>query len=325
MERPAPLGLHLLPVSFEAQVQHTRKAAGGRLLLRQVNQRRHEAQVEELRHHREAGLEGSEAQRGEGALLRLRVELHRGLGDDAHGALGADEEAVQRGAAAGPGHGPGPHYLTVGQHHLQRADLLAHGAVFARAVPHAVGRDSATHRGGGHAPRIVAQHEPVALRLTFQVSQHHAGLDTGQPVRRPHLQDGIHATQVQSDATLERDDRAHDPGAATVGDHGRTVLAGQPDHCRHLPGGGGPDHRIYPVLREVPPLEEPVGAQRIEGAALPGLIIGEDSAGAHDGVKRTYDSVGQHECGRRLFQPSLIPGHLRDECEPFAQCSAAGQ
>ena len=215
------------------------------------------------------------------------MQLDSRLRDDSHRPLSANEQAVEHRAAALTCDRPRADDLPAGQRHFQRPHLLAHRAVLAGAIAHAIRGYRAAHRRDGHAPRIVAQHHPVLLRAGVQVSEVHPRLHPSRPVLPAHGDDAIHAAHVQRDAAAQRHDSAHDAGAAAV----RHYCGSMPRRMRHdgrrLCGIGRTRHRGHPRRREPFPPAETMAGYRVERSALARLFIGQHVLRANDAHERS--------------------------------------
>ena len=148
------------------------------------------------------GDEAGEPVRAQVALLRLRVRLQRGAGDDAHGALGADEQAVD----VRPSHFWHARCLddlAGSQHNLQAEHLLAHAAVLAGQVAHPVGGDGPADSRNGPAPRVMAQEQPAADECILDVLQDGARAHGHPAPLAVDLMHRVHPAKLNDDRPLD--------------------------------------------------------------------------------------------------------------------------
>ena len=178
------------------------------------------------------------------------VELDGDLGDDAEGALGADEEAgqvVARCRFLRPAGGADD--AAVGEHHGQGEYVLAH-----RPVAHCVrarssrGRHAAQRRVG---TRVDREEEAGVADVLVQRLAGHAGLDDRVEVFFVHCEHLVHLRQVDADAALDRKGVAFERSAHAVRDHRHAVPAADVHDIAYFLRGVREDHRIRRGDREV--------------------------------------------------------------------------
>ena len=165
-------GLDLLGEALEAEVEGRRVvfalaqlSPGRGMAFAVVEQGGTHAEAVDLGDGVEAVLEGGEAEAAKLALLGRGEGLEGGSGDDAEGALGADEEAGEVGAGRAAADGASADEAAVGKSDLEREHLVAHAAVAAALVAEAVGADRAADAGDGEGPGVVAEDEAVLAQL----------------------------------------------------------------------------------------------------------------------------------------------------------------
>ena len=166
-------------------------------------------------------LEGADEADG---LLGGGDELEGQLGDDAEGALGADDEVEQGVAGGGLGDG-GAHLddLAGGQDHGHGPDIVAGGAIL--DGPHAagVGGDVAAQRGK-LLTGIGGIQQALLQGVLSQVVEQHAGLDPDDKVVGIIFQDLLHAHGAQHHTAGDGGAGAHQAGASAAAGHGDVVV-----------------------------------------------------------------------------------------------------
>ena len=195
-------------------------------------------------------------------------------GDDAQGALGADEQLEQRqaGDVLDPLAAEGDQGA-VGEHDVEAEHVVGGDAVLHAAQAAGVGRDVAADRAD--LVRAGVRRVPEALRgggpLDLDVEG--AGLDDGDPAGGVDL-DGAHPLGRQHDAAVDRE-RPAGQARARAPRHDRDAVCARPAHGRlHLLGGLGPH-----------------GGERGAG----GGVVGPVEAVLLQGVRGGHDHpVGQH-------------------------------
>jgi hypothetical protein len=247
------------------------------LLADDVAARDRHAGLDGLDHGIGAAIDAVESAHRRRHRLLHRVEPHRHFGDDAEGALGADEQARQ--VVAGRRllrAARGLDDAAVGQHYLERQHVLAH-----RAVAHGVGARGARRRHAaerGVGARIDREEEARVLDELVELLARHAGLHHGVEVRLVHRQHLVHLRQVDADAAFHRQDVALERGADAVGNHRHLVPAADVDDVAHLFGGLGEDHHVRGRVRKVGLVLAVVLAHRGRGGhplAEQGLQLGD--------------------------------------------------
>ena len=168
-----------------------------------------------------------------------RVQAQAGRGDDAEGALAADEELVEVGAGGLAGVALGVDGGAVGQDHVQADDHVLDLAVAGRQLAGAAAGEPAADGGQGHRLRPVAAGEAVArAQLVLEVVAEGAGQHVGGERRVVDLADAREVAQVEHDAAVERHRRAAHPAApGRRGDRDRQLVA---DRAAPRPPGRGP-------------------------------------------------------------------------------------
>ncbi len=158
------LGGHTLPVALKEQEEPDIL-----VFLGQVQQGRADPQGQHLGGGVEPLFEAIEGRGGEDLGFGDAGDTEGGLGDNPEHPFAADEQAVQVGARGVLGHCAGGHGTAVGQHHLQRHDLFAHGTEGRRAVSYPVGGNGTADGSDGHAVGVVPGHQPVFGQGILQV------------------------------------------------------------------------------------------------------------------------------------------------------------
>ena len=182
--------------------------------------------------------------------LRDALQLERQLGDDAERPLRADEQAgeiVARGALARPP--PRRDQPSVGGNRLQCQHIVLHRPVAHRIGARRARRGHAAEAGIGAG--IDREEQAGVAQVGVQVLARHARLDAAVEVAGIHLEDAVHAHQVDGDAARRRVDLALQRGSRAEGDHRHMVLGADAHHLLHVVGGAGKDHRVRRLVRNI--------------------------------------------------------------------------
>ncbi len=217
-----------------------------------------------------------------GHRLGLRVQAQDDLGDDAQRALAAHHEAgevVARAAFARLR--AGANDAAIGQHHGERQHVFAHGA-----VTHGVGARGA---GGGHATEsgvgagVDGEEQAGVAQFVVQLQPRDPGLHGDEHVGGGHVEDAVHAGEIEADAALHREQLAFERRSGAKGDD-RHVLR------------GGQFHRVGHVLRTF--AEHHGGRRRhVEGRFIAPMLLAHRLRGG----KLRAEAAGQgvEQGGRR--------------------------
>ena len=183
-------------------------------------------------------LDGEEAGVGRGGL---GTQAQDRAGDDAQGALRADEQLLE--VIAGvvldqPVHRGDDR--AVGQHRLQPQHHLAHHAVAQHPVAAGVGRDVAADGGRAAGAQVQRQEQARGVGGLAGGLQNAAGLHDHDRPGGVDLLDRVHPGQAERDGPLGRA-AVHQAGEATPGDHGGAGGVGGLQNARDFVGGAGAD------------------------------------------------------------------------------------
>ena len=163
------------------------------------------------------------------------VEAELDLGDDAEGALGADEEAGEVVAGRGlAGAGAGADDGAVGGDDGEAEDVVAHGAVAHGVGAGGAGRGHAADRGVGAG--VDREEQAGVAEVGVERLAGDAGLDAGVEVGGVDLEDAVEPRQVDGDAALDGGDVALERGAGAVGDDRGAVGGAEADDGGDLLG-----------------------------------------------------------------------------------------
>ncbi|SPC14782.1 hypothetical protein CO2235_220015 [Cupriavidus oxalaticus] len=243
-------------VEFEEQVRGFRQRqvvvpvdGADRQRVDELHARHRHAQLDGLDHglHRAAHA-GEGAHRGRDRL-RLRVEPHRDLGNDAERAFAADEQAGQ--VIAGRRLArmrAGADHAAIGGHHGQRQHVLAHGAVAHRVGPGRARRAHAAQRRV--RARVDREEQPGVLDFLVQLLARDAGLHGHAQVLGLHRQHAVHLRQVQADAAGHGQQVPFQRRAGAVGDQRHAVVVAQARDLGDFVGAVGEHDRIGHRRRE---------------------------------------------------------------------------
>ena len=199
------------------------------------------------RAHRDHGVrglaDGPEAG-DDGGLRGLgRHEPQDRAGDDAEGALAADEQLEQR----QPGHvldalAAQRDQGAVGEHDVEAEHVVGGDAVLHAAQAAGVGRDVAADRADLERRRVGRVPEAVLGRRPLDVGVERAGLGDGHLARRVDL-DGVHPLQAEHQTPVDRRRSAGQPTAGTSRHDADVVRRRPPHRGLHVLGALGAHHR----------------------------------------------------------------------------------
>ncbi len=184
-------------------------------------------------------------------------KLDRRGGDDAEGALAADEELLQVVAGVVLAQPPQPvPDAAIGQHDLEAQGQLAGIAVAQYRNPAGVGREIAADLAAPLGAE--AQREQPVGRGLLQIGKDAAGLDRHREIDRVDCTDMVHAAEGQDDVVpvLGRDPAADELGVAALRHDRQFRLGADPHHRRHLRGRGRADDQPGGAAVEAARLDE---------------------------------------------------------------------
>ena len=138
--------------------------------------------------------------------------------------------------------------LAVAAHHLERQNVVAHGAVAHRIGAGGPGRGHAAERGVGAG--IDREKHALVTQMLVQRLAGDAGLDHAVEVVGVDLQHPVHVAQVDADAAGRRVDLPLQRGAGAERDHGDAVLGADPDHVLDIGGFLRHDHGVRRLRRQ---------------------------------------------------------------------------
>ena len=211
-------------------------------------------------------------------------------GDDAQRAFTADEEFVEVGALRGRRPAASDHHRPVGQHHFERGNHVVDLSVASAVLPGSAMTDPAADGGEVEALREVADGEAVTGADEM--------LEVGAERARPHLDqtrhhvdraDTLQAGEVEQHAAVHRHGGTHHAAASARRGDRYVVLVAQPQHIRHLLGGGGARHHSGPLQHFA--AQRPVQCERPPVAAGVGRRA-HLSGGRADGGELSEEPVG---------------------------------
>jgi hypothetical protein len=204
-------------------------------------------------------LDPAEAEKRGLDRARLGEELHRRRGDDAEGALAADEELLEivAGVVLAQPAQPVPD-AAVGQHDLEAQGQLAGIAVAQNRNPAGIGREIAADLAapfGAEAQR----EKPVGFsRRLLQICQDAAGLDRYREIDRVDRADAVQAAECQDNVVpvLGGHAAADQAGIAALRYDRQLRFGADLYHRRHLRGRGRADDEPSGTAIETARLDE---------------------------------------------------------------------
>src|SRR6185436_2800392 len=199
------------------------------------------------------GIESGE-RRQQGLLAAgARHQSQLGARHDAERALAADEqllEVVTRIVLEHPIQ-RGEH-RAVGEYGFDAQHEVTHHSVTQDAQPAGIGGYVAADRAAVARTQVEREHHAVFLGCALHAPELRAGLRAQRSTRHVDSLDGVHRLHRHHDVTAIRIRALHQPGEATVSDHGLTVRVTEPENGCHLLGAARPDEdvRLYPAVKQ---------------------------------------------------------------------------
>ena len=172
------------------------------------------------------------------------------LGDQAKGALGADEkpgQIIARSGLARPRARADD--AAIGQHHLKAQHIVAHGAVAHRRGAAGAGRGHAAQRGIG--PRIDRKEQARGAQRLVQRLAGQAGLHDHIHIGGIDLQHPVHQAEIHADTAMRRLGLPLERGARAIAHHGNAMRRAKAQDGGHLGGGFGVDDDLGRHQREM--------------------------------------------------------------------------
>ena len=209
--------------------------------------------------------------------------------EDAKGAFGADEEArevvagdaLQRARADVDD-------VAQRQDDFEAGDVIARDAVLDRAQPAGAFGDVAAERGEIRAGGVGRIEQAAALHLGLEVADGDARLDGGDLVVVVHLEDAVHAPEVEHDPAADGHRAAGQAARRAARIDRRLLAVRQAQHAGDFLGG----------LRERDDLRQRGAARAVVRGEDPLLDLGGGVFLAHDGLKFRQKFLQQ--CRSRL-------------------------
>ncbi len=175
--------------------------------------------------------------------LRDAMQAKRQLGDDAKGALRADQKAGEIVTGRGfLGAAAGLDDAAIGHDRGEVDDRVAHGA-----VAHRIGAGGA---GGGHTAErgvgagIDGEEQAVAPEVIVELLAGHARLDHAIEITGMNGEDVVHAAEVDRDATVGCVDVTLERGAGAEGNDRHRMIAADFDDRHDILDGERKDHGV---------------------------------------------------------------------------------
>ena len=232
---------------------HVERLAGDQLV-------RGEALRRPLAQHREEPHSGVDVRQrdpgGRPARGRREQAQHR-RGDDAEGALGADEQLLEVVAGVVLAHDPqAVPDPAVGQHHLEPEDEVAHHAVAQHRRAAGVRRDGAAHGAAALGAQRQREQPTRGLRRLLGGREDDAGLERHRVGDRVDVAHPAHPAQREHDLPAGRigDCTAAEAGVAALGHHRDAGSGTQPHGIRDLRRARGAQHRRRPAVERPGPV-----------------------------------------------------------------------
>ena len=205
---------------------------------------------------------------------RERDEAQVDFREDAQRAFGADEEArevvaghaLQRARADVDD-------VALRQDDLEAGDVIARDAVLDRAQPAGAFGDVAAERGEIRAGGVGRIEQAAALHLGLEVADGDARLDGGDLVVVVHLEDAVHAPEVERDPAAGGHRAAGQPARRAARIDRRLLAVRQTQHAGDFLGG----------VRERDDIRQRGAARAVVRREDPLLDLGRDALGAEDG------------------------------------------
>ena len=176
--------------------------------------------------------------------LRLAHDPHGDAGDDAEGALGANEQAGQVVAGGVEQRTAEMHQVAVRQHDFQAQHVVGGDAVLEGVRAAGVFRHVAADGARPLARRVRRVVEAAVRHGQRQVQVHQPRLHHGALVAVIDFQDLVHAAHLDDDAAFERQGAATQPGTGAARHERDVVPVGQLDDVHHLLGAGREDDHV---------------------------------------------------------------------------------
>ena len=260
------------------------------------------------------GGDGGEGGHDGRARLLGRDEAQDRPGDDAQGALGADEELEQRqaGDVLDP-LAPERDQRAVGEDDVEPEDVVGRHPVLHAAQAAGVRRDVAADGADLVRARVRRVPEAVLGRGPLDLDVEGSRLDDGDPGGDVDL-DRAHPLGRQDDAAVDGERPARQPGAGAARDHRDAVPARPAHRLLHVGGGLRADGRDRHPRRGV------VGP--VEAVLLERVGCGDDdTVGQHP--HELGDSIGPSPNPPRVGCPRGRPGsHLSTQPEVRSELGA---
>ena len=301
-ERAGEPGLDRMVGGFEVQHQEVEGAVAragdlGLVAVHQAAVRGIEPGLGDRAHGGDRVLEGGEAHRAGGPVGGPVLKPHPGFGDDAEGALGADQQAVGARPRAGARQAARFEHPLRG-HRTQAFDEVVDMGVEGGEMPARAGRDPAAQGGMREGLREVPERQPVGLQLRLQHRAEGARLDARRAARPVDLQHPVHGLQVQADGAGEVVahvglDPADDARAAAVGHHRDPRPRGPVEHADDVLLGARMEHEVGRV-RHLPGEHARAVRKR--------LAVGVAEPRMHAGIGDGRERVGDGNAGARQVE-----------------------
>ena len=193
---------------------------------------------------------GEGRRHGAGLARHQAAQLERGSDDDAERSFRPHDE----GGEVEPGdplHAAVPEVqqAPVGEDEIDTEDRIADDAVLRAEQSTGSGRDVAADGGDVATGRIGRPPESLGRQMRVEVGVEDPGFDHGEEVVRPHLEDGVHATEGEDDLSVSGIRCSGESGPGTAHDDGRARSGRDPHgllhvvHALRVDDGQGKAHR----------------------------------------------------------------------------------
>ena len=234
-----------------------------------LQRRRHHTARDDRRDRRRAVVHPLEVEEHRADRRRERGEPNAGGRDDPERSLRTDDDAAEVVADRRWPLAAEPDLRAVGQHDIERQDMGAGDAVGQAMGSAGVRVHVAPDRADLLRGRVGRVREARGGERIGQIEVEHAGLDPGQPVLRPHLEDAVHLGGDDDQRVADRGGCAREPGAAAAWHHGQLVDGRDPHARRHVVGAPGEDDqpcRAFDHRRvaRVEPERERIGEHHVD-------------------------------------------------------------